>query len=279
MTKTTKKPPQTIKVSPAGARLLARGAELLDTFCPLHHEWETQQRIKRQIEAFGSADQALDVNAEDYIFGRRFIGGLRALMVSGALSTEDEATASKIHADYMATRAWDKDTGQHERRNAAEWRLRVWLVDYGYGQHVNREQGHGQGMPPGAVALIDRWRADVDGQHVMAVYDDCVREATFTAPYNYGSWRIISTKPYQTSSELDAILRPFVTKPGTTWDAAQRAASEARAAVAAKSAQMSLDVDPATIAALQRAVAVRLDASDADVKLVRAFMANLRTKE
>jgi hypothetical protein len=270
----TPRPRATIKLDAPSAKLLVRGYELVTTFKPWHFNLhETKRKVEAVVDRLRAvpSDGAVEQDCEDYHFAHHVINGLRALMVSGALTDADAALAAKIHADYMTTRPWDKHDLEHDKKDAVSWRLRVWLVDRGYGPHATKTDSHHQGLPPGVIAMVDRWRSDVDGRHVMAIYDDRVREATLHVPYNHGSWCLRSEKRYQTTDELDAILRPFVTKPGTTWDAP---ASVVQGGVV-EDGGLALRLGAQTVAALRRAVAVRLDASDEDVKLVRAFMAKL----
>lgn len=247
------KPPTKIMVGKLGLGLLVRAANLALAFGSLRNQYETRAKVVKIMQDIGQADER-ELDTSDYNVSHHVLEPLRLLVSSGALSDAELQDAAKIEADYAATRPWDK-RGPVEP--SAEWRLRVWLIDHGYAAHVSGDS-HSCGLPPGSVALVNRWRSEIDGRHVLAIYPDCVREATL--PYNHGHWHVSSQRRYSSPEDLDAILRPWVTAPATTWDAKPKATGR------------TIHVGAATADALLRAVSIRDDASDEQARLVREFL-------
>lgn len=269
----TPEDPKTIRVDADCVKLLARGTVLSVAF-DRPHDYVEYRRLtawRTQFEALAGQEGQHEIDASSYVFDRRVMGGVRNLVAAGALSREELAALDRLEQAYALTRTWDK---RQPVEPSAAWRLRVWLLDNGYAEHLNSRRTHASGLPPGSVALVDRWRAEVDGQHVLAIYPDCVREATITTPYNYASWHVGQRRPYATPAELDAILRPWVTKPGTAWDAPKAAAMASTSTMRGKG--KDVHVGAATAAALLRAVAINAAASEEDARLVREFLAGLK---
>lgn len=270
-TKPVREPPKPIILDRRELDLLVRGGRLALAFKPT--AYTSLQKAREALVRISSGD-SLNV-AEDYYVENDIMSGLRDLVATGSLTADELACAKGICDKFVASKGdWYKD---HVRlpEPSAEWRIRHWLLEHGYAEHLHTSYLGGNGMPPGVVAAVNRWRSDVDGKHVLAIYPDRVREATLTTPYNHTYWHIRDDQAYETPEELDAILRPFVTKPGTVWDAPKPAASPVVSSEEPTKAETVVTLRRGTVNAIRRALAIRLDASDADVKLVRDFLAQI----
>lgn len=273
-TKPAREPPKPIILDRRELDLLVRGGRLGLAF-KAPTVTASLQKAREALVRISSGD-SLNV-AEDYYVEHDIMDGLRDLVATGSLTADELACAKGICAKFVASKGdWYEKHIRLPEPNA-KWRIRHWLLEHGYAEHLHTSYLDSHGMPPGYVAAVNRWRSEVDGKHVLVIYPDRVREATLTTPYNHSHWHIRADRPYSTPEELDSLLRPFVTKPGTVWDAPKPPASSPEGITQAdvRQAETVVTLRRGTVVAIRRALAIRLDASEDDIRLVRDFLAQI----